>query len=98
MRSVPTLDQFAWLYTRGDESVYMRIEEHGDGFRVIVNGPGWAHASYDFAEPQALEAFTTEYQQQLRSNAFQLQAKAERRSGGERRRGDQPAVDDRRRH
>ena len=97
MSLASVLEQFAWLYTRGDESVYMRVEGQGDGFRVIVNGPGWAHSTYDFDGIEPLRTFISDYQQQLVANAFQLQAKAERRSGNDRR-GERSRLEDRRKH
>ena len=85
MKTSPVLHQFAWLFTRADESVRLQIHEQGEGFRLVVNGPGPAQASHDFDTMSSLMIFVTNYQEQLRLNDFRLQASAERRAGGARR-------------
>jgi hypothetical protein len=92
----PALYQFAWLFTRGEESVRLQIVEQGPGFRLAVNGPGLAQANHDFDSMSSLMIFVHEYEEQLRANDFRLQASAERRAGdrGSRRSGDA----ERRRH
>ena len=92
MKTSPALHQFAWLFTRDDESVRLQIHEQGDAFRLAVHGPGSAQASHDFETMSSLMIFVTNYQEQLKSNNFKLQASAERRGGG-----DRGGVDDRRR-
>ena len=94
MKTIPALDQFAWLFTRGEESVRLQIYEVGEGFRLAVSGPGLAQASHDFESMSSLMIFVTEYQERLRGSDFKLQASAERRvnrgssgEGAERRRG-----------
>jgi hypothetical protein len=89
MKTSPALHQFAWLFTRDQESVRMQILEHRDAYRLVLNGPGSTNASHDFDTLSSLMIFVTNYQEQLRSNNFKLQASAERRGtgggGGERR-------------
>jgi hypothetical protein len=80
MSTSPALHQFAWLFTRGEESVRLQIHEQGDGFRLAVNGPGTGQASHDFDTMSSLMIFVTNYQEQLRADGFKLQASAERRS------------------
>jgi hypothetical protein len=93
MRTSPALHQFAWLFTRDDESVRLQIHEQGDAFRLAVSGPGSAQASHDFETMSSLMIFVTNYQEQLKNNNFKLQASAERRGsagdrgGADRRRG-----------
>ena len=70
----------------------MQILEHRDAYRLVLNGPGSTNASHDFDTLSSLMIFVTNYQEQLRSNDFKLQASAERRGsggggGGERRAG-----------
>lgn len=72
----------AWLFTRGDSSVHMEVIERSRGLHLTVRGPGLAVASYDFADREAFLAFTREQELQLLAAGFQLQAVAERRSGG----------------
>ena len=95
MKTSPSLDQFAWLFTRGEESVRLQNYEQGDGFRLVINGPGPVQVSHEFDSMSSLMIFVTNYQERLRANNFKLQASAERRAdprtpreGIERRRGD----------
>ena len=74
------LQQFAWLFTRGDDSVYLRVEPMLDAYRLTVSGPRAAQTVHDFHDAEALKMFVADYQQQLESNGFQLHAKAERRA------------------
>ena len=87
MTTSPALHQFAWLFTRDDESVRLQIHEQGEGFRLTVNGPGTAQATHDFDTMNSLMIFVTEYQEQLKANEFRLQASAERRMNDRRPRG-----------
>jgi hypothetical protein len=80
MKESPGLDQFAWLFTRGEESVRLQIYEQGEGFRLIINGPGPAQVSHEFDSMSSLMIFVTSYQDRLRGNDFKLQASAERRA------------------
>jgi hypothetical protein len=82
MTTSPALHQFAWLFTRGNESVRLQIHEQGEGLRLLVNGPGSAQASHDFASMSSLMIFVTDCQEQLKANDFKLQASAERRASG----------------
>jgi hypothetical protein len=86
MKTSPALNQFAWLFTRGDESVRMEIYELGDAFRLLILGPGFAQASHDFDSMSSLTIFVNDYQDRLRTENFSLHASAERRvdraSGG----------------
>jgi hypothetical protein len=95
MNTSPALHQFAWLFTRGEESVRLQIHEQGEGFRLVVNGPGHAQVNHEFDTMSSLMIFVTNYQEQLRSNDFKLQASAERRGGADR--GGQAGGSDRRR-
>lgn len=95
MKTSPALHQFAWLFTRADESVRLQIHEQGEAFRLAINGPGAAQSTHDFDTMSALMIFVTDYQEQLRANDYKLQASAERRAGGERR--GTPVRQDRRR-
>jgi len=97
MKTSPALHQFAWLFTRDEESVRLQIHEHGEQFRLVVSGPGTAQASHDFDSMTSLMIFVTNYQEQLRANNFKLQASAERRSGGERRSRADGGMEERRR-
>jgi hypothetical protein len=97
MRTSPALDQFAWLFTRDEESVRLQIHEQGEAFRLVVNGPGHAQVTHDFDTMSSLMIFVTNYQEQLRANNFKLQASAERRGGGGERGGQAGGSDRRRR-
>jgi hypothetical protein len=96
MKTSPGLDQFAWLFTRGEESVRLQIYEQGEGFKLVINGPGPAQVSHAFDTMSSVMIFVTNYQERLRSDNFKLQASAERRAerrsprneGVERRRGE----------
>ena len=94
MKEAPGLDQFAWLFTRGEESVRLQIYEQGEGFRLVINGPGPAQVSHEFDSMSSLMIFVTSYQDRLRGNNFKLQASAERRA--ERRSSSADGVDRRR--
>ena len=85
MKTSPALHQFAWLFTRDDESVRLQIHEQGSAYRLVINGPGTTQASHDFDTMTSLMIFVTNYQEQLRANDYKLQASAERRGGGDRR-------------
>ena len=80
MDSDQTLEQFAWLFTRGDESIYMRVEERSGGYVLTIYGPGQTQSDSDFHSVGALRTFVDEYQMQLEARGFELHAKAERRS------------------
>src|SRR5688500_1166236 len=95
MKTSPALDQFAWLFTRGEEPVRLQIYELSGGFRLVINGPGPAQVSHEFDNMSSLTIFVTEYQERLRGNEFKLQASAERRinrtpAGGDDRRRSGP--------
>jgi hypothetical protein len=94
MKTSPGLDQFAWLFTRGEESVRLQIYEQGEGFRLVINGPGPAQVSHEFDGTSSLMIFVTGYQERLRGDSFKLQASAERR--GDRRASGPEGVDRRR--
>ncbi len=76
MKTSLAFHQFAWLFTRDDESVRMQIHEHGDGIQLVVNGPGSAQASHDFETMTSLMSFVANYQDQFKHNQFKLQASA----------------------
>ena len=75
------LDRFpaAVLFTKGAASVHVEVVERGAGFHLAVRGPGLAVAEYEFADADAVIAFTSEEQARLAAEGFQLQAIAERR-------------------
>jgi len=93
MKTSPALNQFAWLFTRGEESVRLQIYEKGEEFGLVINGPGAAQVNHEFESMNSLMIFVTSYQEQLRNDSYKLQASAERRAdrsmsraGAERRR------------
>jgi hypothetical protein len=94
MKTSPVLNQFAWLFTRDEESVRLEIYERGEGFRLIINGPGPVQVAHEFDTMSSLMIFVTNYQEQLRANNYKLQASAERRGNSERRQ--RPGGSDRR--
>ena len=88
----PTAQPTGWLFTRGDASVRMTVDDQSPGapspgtaapdpLMLIVRGPGTAVATYDFPDMKALMEFAALEEQKLHSAGFQLQAIAERRSG-----------------
>ena len=85
-----------WLFTRGNESVRMIVEDQPPGAALVVRGPGTASATYQFPTLDALMEFARLQEQQLQRDGFQLQAIAERRVG-DRRSEPRPDVPDRRR-
>jgi hypothetical protein len=80
MTTPPSAHQFAWLFTRGEESVRLEAYQHGESFRLIVNGPGIAQATHEFDTMSSLMIFVTQHQERLRNDHFKLQASAERRA------------------
>jgi hypothetical protein len=89
----------AWLYTRGDASVSMTVDDESgaDAVVLVVSGPGAAIATYNFPDQTALMQFAEEQEQRLRGEGFNLQAIAERRAGGDRRQAPRPDGVERRR-
>jgi hypothetical protein len=85
-----------WLFTRGNESVRMTVEDQPSGASLVVRGPGTASAAYQFPTLDALMEFARLQEQQLQREGFQLQAIAERRVGDERRSEPRPDRPDRR--
>jgi hypothetical protein len=85
-----------WLYTRGQESVSMRVDELGARPALEVCGPGAATATYDFDDVAELMEFASAEEQRLRTLGFQLHASAERRAGGDRRQRERTGGPDRR--
>jgi hypothetical protein len=71
----------AWLFTRGDSSVSMTVNEDPSGIVLVVLGPGAASATYRFTDMAALTAFAEGQEQKLIDEGFHLQAVAERRTG-----------------
>ena len=80
MTTSPSLHQFAWLFTRGEESVRLEAYQHGGSFRLVINGPGIAQATHEFDTMSSLMIFVTQHQERLRTDNFKLQASAERRA------------------
>ena len=85
-----------WLFTRGDASVRMTVDERAAGVALIVRGPGTASTTYDFPDMDALMEFAARQEEQLQQDGFHLQAIAERRSEGGAREP-RPGLPDRRR-
>jgi hypothetical protein len=79
------LDRTAWLFTREHESIHIQLEPSGDGWLVVVLGPGEASRSLEFADAEALVAFHESFERDLLEAGYRLQAVAERRTGGDRR-------------
>ena len=75
------VEQFAYLYTRDDESVHITVHRHFDGSRVSINGPLLAQVMHQFPTLESAEAFVSQFREQLAADGFRLQASAERRSG-----------------
>ncbi len=73
----------AWLFTRGESSVHIELLERRQGLHLMVSGPGFAVASFDFPDHESVLAFTRNKEQELVAQGFQLQAVAERRSVGD---------------
>jgi hypothetical protein len=79
------LDRTAWLFTREDESIHIQLEPAGEGWLVLVLGPGEASRSLEFAGADALIAFHESFERDLLEAGYRLQAVAERRTEGDRR-------------
>src|SRR4051812_5325412 len=80
MTTSPSLRQFAWLFTRGEESVRLEAYPNGKAFRLVINGPGIAQATHEFDMMSSLMIFVTQHQERLLNDDFKLQASAERRA------------------
>jgi hypothetical protein len=87
----PAAQPTSWLFTRGDSSVRMTVDDQSPGalppgtdrddpLVLIVRGPGTAVATYDFPDMKALMDFAALEERKLQTAGFQLQAIAERRS------------------
>ena len=86
MSTVTPATEVAWLYIRADESVRIEMTRSSSGYRLDVWGPGRARAAHEFdAAPAAISAAEM-HKRSLVEQGFALQARAERRAGGERRR------------
>ncbi|HXD16151.1 MAG TPA: hypothetical protein VN654_03985 [Vicinamibacterales bacterium] len=67
----------SWLFVRNDESV--RIVRRGD-FELIVSGPKWKRAVYQFRSELELSTFQAGYEQRLVNEGFTFEAfRADRR-------------------
>jgi hypothetical protein len=93
----PELTQTAWLFTREHESVRVQVEDSPQGYLLIVMGPGENSASYDFGDAAAVDEFRQNYERDLVSRGFRLQAVAERRRTDDRRQSSRTASRERRR-
>jgi hypothetical protein len=91
------LARTAWLFTRDQDSIYIQLERPGDGWRLVLHGPGEAWKAYDFSDTEALITFHESFERDLVAAGFHLQAVAERRSGDDRRSSPRTAARDRRR-
>jgi hypothetical protein len=84
----------AWLFTKDESAVRIEMRAAGERTELVVEGPGSAGRSYDFPSPGEAEAFRADYERQLVSEGYRLQARSERR---EQRRAGGPAGQERRR-
>jgi len=91
------LDRTAWLYTRGDASVAMTIEEHGEAVTLVIRGPGQSAATHEFETAAELASFLREREIRLMDDGFHLQAVVERRRSADAAEGPEPSADRRRR-
>ena len=63
----------AWLFTRGDESVrIVRVMIAGPQCRLLVNGPGSAHYSEEFADPASCALQQAEIERRLVAAGYRL--------------------------
>jgi hypothetical protein len=91
------LEQTAWLFAREHESVYMRREQNNGVWQLHVYGPGEQATAHQFGDAAALSRFQESLERNLLASGFHLQARAERRSGHDRRSRVRPSTRDRRR-
>jgi hypothetical protein len=75
------ISESGWLYTRGSESVRLMREEHSEGCRLCVSGPGTEVATHAF--PNVIECMKgqAEIEQNLLAEGYQFaQSSSDRRS------------------
>ena len=89
MSTTTTATEIAWLFVRADESVRLEMTRSSSGYRLDMWGPGRARASHEFDDAPAAISTAEMHQKALVEQGFALQARAERRAGGEKRRGSQ---------
>ncbi len=99
---VPTeagaLERTEWLYTRGDESVRVDVRPEGGIYSVVVLGPGAERQIRAHRSQETLDAFLSEFEQDLGVRGFRLMAVAERRQEGREPDPEDPGTDRRRNH
>jgi hypothetical protein len=96
MMSIAAATEIAWLFVRSDESVRIEMTRNSTGYRLDVWGPGRSRAAHEFDDAPAAISAAEMHQKSLIDQGFALQARAERRAGGERRRGSRSVQPDRR--
>ena len=90
------MQRMAWLFTRGESSVSMTVEEKPGVVRLLVRGPGTATATYNFPDLTQLMEFARLQERRLHDDGFQLQAVTERRNRPDRRQASRSPTPDRR--
>ena len=85
MASRQIVQRTASLYTKEGQAVRLEVQEGPGVLRIIVYGPGNAYRTFDFPDGESLMEYQLTYERELLDGGFQLQARAERRSGAERR-------------
>lgn len=83
-------DNDAWLFARGEQSIY--VTRLPMGMTLLVRGPGYAEHSHHFDSEATLDEFWRWYKRHLLAEEWVLQPTADRRSGR-----DRPAGAERRR-
>ena len=91
------MQQAAWLFTRGHESVRMEAQKGPLGLQLAIFGPGNTSNAHDFSNLNDLEVFRIGQEENLISQGFVVSAIVERRGGGERRQPGRASSSDRRR-
>jgi hypothetical protein len=96
MSTATPATEIAWLFIRAEESVRVEMTRNPSGYRLDVWGPGRARAAHEFEDAPAAISAAEMHQKALLDQGFALQARAERRASGDRRRGSRGAETDRR--
>jgi hypothetical protein len=96
MSTVTPATEIAWLFIRADESVRIEMTRSASGYRLDVWGPGRARAGHEFDDAPAAISAAEMHQRSLVDQGFSLQARAERRASGDRRRNTRGADNERR--
>lgn len=61
-----------WLYTRGAQSVLLVREEHSNGCRLVVHGPGTDIAIHAFLNIAGCMKHQAEIEMNLQASGYQL--------------------------